>query len=122
MSRNYLDPFNMPPAPPSHSGDLQPSITGAGTSPLTNIYGVLHQGNIYPNLETNSLHPSQGFIAPFTTTNRAANRHNSDSFAAPLFDPLRGENNSYGGPTHRHNNQHFMDFAEPTPSAKYVNP
>ena len=120
MSRNFLD--NMSFVSPSHSGDLQPSITEAGTSPFTNIYGVLHQGNIYPNLETNSLYPSQGFTAPSTTIDRAANHHIGGLFTAPQFDPLRGENNSFDGLTHRHNSQHPMNFAEPTPPTRYVNP
>jgi hypothetical protein len=119
MSRNFLEPFDRSFVSPSHSGDLQPSITGAGTSPFTNIYGVHHQGNIYPKLETNSLYPSQGFTAPFTT---AANRHIGDSFTTPQFDPLHGDNNSFDGSTYRHNSQHPINFAEPTPPAKYVNP
>jgi hypothetical protein len=120
-SRDFLAPFDASFVSPSHSGNVQPSVARTATSPSTNAYGVLHQGNIYPNVGTSSFYPPQGFADPFTITDRGASPRVGSPFVAPHFNPLQGGNNSVGGLSYRHSGQGPMDFTQPTPTTTYVN-
>ena len=104
---------------PSHSGDLPPSIGRARTSPLMNTHGVLHQGNIYPNMGTNPF-PPQGFISPLATTEFATSPYIGSPLVAPQFGQQPGGNNSFGSLTQRHNGQEPMNFVQQTPPTTYA--
>lgn len=121
-SQDVLAPFDKSFALPLHSGDLQPSAPRAGTSPLTNTYGVIHQGDIYSDVGMNSLHTSQRPTRPFASAGRTASAATGPQYGALSFDPLLGRSNSFASSAFPQSGWEPMDFAQPTPPVRYVNP
>lgn len=101
---------------PSDSDHLPSSITRPGTSPLTNPYGILHHGNIFSNMGTNT-YPSQGDIGPLKTTERV-----ESPFTVPRFNELSRGGNALGGLNNRQTGQELMKLAQQTPSTSYAGP
>jgi len=120
-SQGFRAPSDTSFISPSHSGNLQPPFARAGASPLANAYGVLHQGNTYPDLGTNS-HPSQGFNGPFATTGRTAGSYIGNPYDTPQFNPIPGQSNSFGALSDSHRGQGPVGLAQQMSPGKYVQP